>query len=323
MPTPPTAPLGPAPVPASVSIVVVSKSEAGLPATLERLERQVAAVPPGRLDEAEIVVVDASPSGTEAVEAAHPGVRFVLFRAPAGVRVSIPHQRNRGVEAARGSIVAFTDCGCDPEDGWLEALLGPILDQGERMTAGKTGATGRRDPYGQLRARLAGETYLREAPTINLAFERGVAEEVGGFDESFEYGSDIDFTWRAVSRGIRIRYVPEAVVRHDWGSRRRQLERSFAYGKARARLYRKHVLGHGPQSIRKDRLDEADAVPLLYPLYLLGLPLALRHRSYLLLLLLPLWRSRRDRPVAAVVDHLVLGAGVLAGAAGLAVDRRR
>ena len=34
-----------------------------------------------------------------------------------------------------------------------------------------------------------------------------------------------------------------------------------------------------------------DPMLLAYPLYLLGLPLALRFRSYLLLLAVPLWRS--------------------------------
>lgn len=297
----------------SVSIVVISKDEPALALTLDLLAEQLADVVPRVVERAEIVVVDGSSGRLDAIRVARPAVRWIDFTRPEGVRVSIPHQRNRGVRESTGDVVVFTDSGCVPEAGWLAALIGPILSGEERMTCGKTGATGALDPHRQGRAALEGRRYLDECPTINLAFERGVVAQVGEFDESFEYGSDLDFTWRAVHRGIRIRYVPEAVVRHDWGSRRRQVKRSFVYGKARARLYRKHVLGRGDQSVAKRRFTPDDAVPVLYPAYLLGLPVALRHRAYLGLLVVPLWRNRHDHPVRTLMDHMVLAAGVLAG----------
>jgi hypothetical protein len=53
-------------------------------------------------------------------------------------------------------------------------------------------------------------------------------------------------------------------------------------------------------------------VPLVYPLFILGLPLAWKWRAYPALLLVPLWRARREaQPWLVVVDHLALGAGVL------------
>jgi len=140
-----------------------------------------------------------------------------------------------------------------------------------------------------------------------------VFDEVGPFDETFEYGSDTDFSWRAVHAGIGIRYVPDALVLHDWGTRKRQLKRSYAYGKARARLLHKHVLSRGEQSAGRQVFSGQEVVTVAYPLFLIGLPIALRFRSYLLLLLLPLWRNRRSGPLQSVVDHLALGAGVLAG----------
>ena len=60
--------------------------------------------------------------------------------------------------------------------------------------------------------------YLRECPTGNIAFHREAFDAIGGFDESFAFGSDIDFSWRLVDAGYRIRTVPDAVVRHDWGT---------------------------------------------------------------------------------------------------------
>lgn len=297
----------------TVSVVIISKDEPALGETLDLVAEQVASLVPGRASEAETVVVDASSGRLGQLREAHPEVRWIDFEPPVGVKVSIPHQRNVGVHAAKGDIIVFTDSGCRPQPGWLEALLRPLTEEHESMTCGKTGATGRLDPYSTGRADAEGRRYLDECPTINLAFRRDVVNLLGDFDESFEYGSDIDFTWRARHEGVAIRYVPEAEVLHDWGDRRRQVRRSFVYGRARARLYWKHLIGKGPQSIRKRRLGSQDAVPLLYAAYLLGLPLAVRYRSYLLLLAVPLWRGRRSRPVEALFDHLLIGAGVLAG----------
>ena len=51
--------------------------------------------------------------------------------------------------------------------------------------------------------------YLNECPTINLAFRREAFDAVGGFDEAFAYGSDVDFSWRLIDAGYRIRSVPD------------------------------------------------------------------------------------------------------------------
>jgi GT2 family glycosyltransferase len=152
-------------------------------------------------------------------------------------------------------------------------------------------------------------TYLGECPTLNFAFTRAVYDEVGGFDESFEYGSDVDFTWRLNDSGYKVRHVPDASIQHDYGAPRRQRRRSYIYGKARARLYLKH------RSRRGDILRH-DPMAVAYPLFLLGLPLTLICPLYPLLLLIPAWRNRSDGVIKVLVDHLWFGAGVLAELAG-------
>ena len=147
--------------------------------------------------------------------------------------------------------------------------------------------------------------YLTECSTINLAFRREVFDAIGGFDEGFAYGSDVDFSWRLTDAGYRIRSVPDAVVRHDWGRWRRQLRRSYVYGKARVRLYRKH-------RARLRHVLRNDPMVVAYPVFLLGLPLTLIFPFYPALLLIPAWRNRSDGAVRVIVDHLVYGAGVLA-----------
>lgn len=298
----------------TASIVIVSKDEPAIAATLARLDEEVALTVPDVLAGVEVVVVDASSGRLADIQDAFPKVHWIDFEPPAGARITIAHQRNVGARAATGGIIVFTDCGCVPERAWLRRLVEPIASGEERMTCGRVGATGTVDLFARVQLDRQGREYLKECPTINVAFGRDVLNDVGDFDESFEYGSDIDFSWRAVHRGVRIKYLRDAVVLHDWGSRRRQVRRSFAYGKGRARLYAKHVFGSGAESSRKRRFDEHDAVPVVYSLFLLGLPVAVRFRAYLLLLLIPLWRSRSQRPVYTLVDHLVLAAGVLVGA---------
>jgi GT2 family glycosyltransferase len=285
-----------------VSIVVISKDEPALGETLD------AFVPLLEEELDEVVVVDASSGRLDFVRDRHPWVTWVPFVAGPGAGVTIPEQRNLGVAAATGDVIVFTDCGCVPEPGWLPRLLAPILDGSETVTSGRTGSRGRSiydgTPDGAPLDDIAPPEHVEECPTINMAFRRDAFEGIGGFDEAFEYGSDIDFSWRLTRAGTRIRYVPDAVVVHDWGDSRRQHRRALAYGKARARLYRKHpdrVIG----MLRKDPIVAA------YPLFLLGLPLTLRWRAYPLLLAVPLWRNRGKQPVRVVVDHLWFGVGVL------------
>ncbi|MQY02893.1 glycosyltransferase [Actinomadura macrotermitis] len=299
-----------------ISIVVISKDEPELAATLTGAAASAAATG----EPYELVVVDASDGRLDRIAAAHPAVRWLRFDRPAGVRVSIPHQRNAGVRAARGDVIVFTDAGCRPLDGWLRELLEPLRKDGERIVAGvAVGPAGHDGLYDQGALRAA--AYLDECPTINLAFRREVFDAVGGFDESFEYGSDVDFAWRVIAAGHRIRSAPKAVVTHDWGDRRRQARRSYAYGKARARLYLKH-------RDRLPRLPRTEPMVVAYPLYLLGLPVALAATAvawpwsaaafpaYLALLAVPAWRNRRNGALRVIVDHLVYGAGVLAEVAG-------
>jgi GT2 family glycosyltransferase len=287
-----------------ISIVVISKDEPALAETLD------AFVPllDGLLDE--VVVVDASAGRLDRIRDHHEWVKWVPFTPRPGAGVTIPEQRNLGVAEAIGDVIVFTDCGCVPDPGWLPRLLAPILDGREQVTCGRTGSRGR-SVYDGIPGSVAGAgqegappEHVEECPTINMAFRREVFDRVGGFDESFEYGSDIDFSWRLTEIGAPIRYVPDAVVVHDWGDHRRQTHRAVAYGRARAHLYRKHP----------DRLVgmlRTDPIVAAYPLFILGLPLTVRWRAYPLLLAVPLWRNRGKQPVRVVVDHLWFGVGVL------------
>jgi GT2 family glycosyltransferase len=285
-----------------ISIVIISKDEPSLDDTVASVICQAKDLE----DPSEIIIVDASDGRLDHIRIRHEGqVRWIQFERPPGVRVSIPHQRNAGVHAACGEIIVFTDSGCLPDAGWLASLITPVMAS-EKVTAGLTLATAQGTRLYDHGARQAVQSpYQRECPTINLAFRRAVFDAVGGFDEGFAYGSDTDFSWRLTDAGYRIRSVPDAVIRHDWGDWRRQMRRSYVYGKARMRLYRKH-----PSRLRHVLRD--DPMVVVYPAFLLGLPLTIIFPFYPALLLIPVWRNRSDGVVRVLVDHLIYGAGVLA-----------
>jgi GT2 family glycosyltransferase len=278
-----------------ISVIVISKDEPFIGDTLSDLAAQ-------EVDESfEVLVVDASSGRLEVIRHRFPDVTWLDYRGSGNVTIAA--QRNLGMRAAKGEVVTFTDAGCRLPESWLATLTAPIRTGVEQATAGETWGAGPWSSLYQPATRPTG-SYLKEAPTINLALSRRVIDEVGQFDERFTYGSDIDYTWRVVAAGFRLLLVPEARIVSDWGNRRRQIKRSFSYGQARVHLHRKH-------GTPLRQLVREDPVVVVYPAFLLGLPLVLLSPAYLLLLAVPAWRARRRRPAVVVLDHVVFGAGAL------------
>ena len=85
------------------------------------------------------------------------------------------------------------------------------------------------------------------------------------FDEKFNYGSDMDFTWRTIGLGYKIRYNEDAIIYHDWRNLQQEIKRGFRYGEGRTRLYKKH-----PH--RWKNLFGYDITILIYPLYIIFPP---------------------------------------------------
>lgn len=281
------------------SLVIVNKNERLLNETLQALKPFV-----GHILH-EVLVVDASKGALDDIRQSHEWARWIDYVQPPGIDITIAHQRNVGVRSAEGDVIVFTDSGCLPDDGWLERLLEPIFEEGEFVTCGPAMSIGKSVYTGVHRWVNEESVYVPMAATINLAFRREAFDVVGGFDESFGAAEDIDFTWRLTDYGYRLRWVPDAIVRHDWGTPKRQLRRAFFYGKGTCRLLRKH----------HDRIGEAvasNSAPIMYALFLIGLPLTLKWRWYPLLLLWPIWRHRGEElRWLVLLDHLTMGAGVL------------
>jgi len=160
--------------------------------------------------------------------------------------------RNRGIEAAKGEILAFTDADCVVEPTWLKRLL---ANHEELHWGGFSGST-RAYPSSNLIARYCahakvldlsrqhealfqpdgmGERLCSRIPvldyrphiplptglinphTANVAYRRGVFEKIGYFDQKMlPTGGDFDLAWRLQTQtDWQIAIVPDAVVYHQ------------------------------------------------------------------------------------------------------------
>jgi GT2 family glycosyltransferase len=139
--------------------------------------------------------------------------------------------RNRGVEAATGEIIFFLGDDTEPEPGWFDhhleehrlfgcstpvAVLGytsfpPDFDSPFLRFINEYGAQ-----FGYLLIEDPCEVPFNFFYTSNISIPRDELVKLGGFREDFPAAAweDIEFAYRAVGQGLKIRYQPRARTVH-------------------------------------------------------------------------------------------------------------
>lgn len=156
-----------------------------------------------------IVVDDASGEGTGTMLAEDfPEVTYLRLDEQGGPAAA----RNRGVRAARGDLVAFTDDDCVAPPGWLEghaayyddprvgAVGGPQIPPAPNFYD-KVDIIRYADLYYDRVRRIERLTGWEGLATSNMSVRRTVFDQVGYFDEALLTGADPEFTRRAVRDG--------------------------------------------------------------------------------------------------------------------------
>jgi GT2 family glycosyltransferase len=247
-----------------ISIVVCTLNGAN------RIEKCLAAVRRQSLGDClQLIVVDDGSTDNSAEVATAYGAEVIRHAANRGPAAA----RNTGIAAARAPIIATLDDDCEPEPEWAERLLGGFVDGvvgvgGAAVPVSNGGYFGgyleRNNPLAPLEIDLASSTHVayrfaryllrnaRTTPsggravhafaTANAAFQVAVLGQVGGFDERFRSGEDLELCLRIGDEHAlgALRFEPSAVVHHHFDTDPGVLLRRYrAYGMGGAQLYYK------------------------------------------------------------------------------------
>ena len=176
-------------------------------------------------------------------------VRYIPVSATQGPAAA----RNRGWQAARGEIIAFTDDDTIPDARWLTCGIA-------EFTRGVVGAWGRIQvpipPHPTDYQRDIAGLESAECATANCFYLKDALARVGGFDERFEtaWREDADLFFRMRELGHVI-HVPQAMVVHpvrsahfgvSIGQQRKAMFNALLYKKHRE-LYRERIQAHAPR----------------------------------------------------------------------------
>ena len=131
---------------------------------------------------------------------------------------NIPVCRNAGMRESRGDWIAFVDGDCILDPDWLSHAA-RLLTRHNELVLGWPASPPSPGTWVQQAWHMhwmnknpaletdEGEQVLKREgfrliTTRNMIFHRGVADRIGGFDESLSTGEDTDFVFRATMAGI-------------------------------------------------------------------------------------------------------------------------
>lgn len=219
-----------------VSVIIpmhnCAESLGGLFAALEAQEMD-----PDRFD---VLLVD-NGSDDETLERSRTWVRRTTLSAQVlseNSKIGSYAARNRGIRAAAGEILAFTDADCIPDPQWLSRGCAALSRVGQQTVIG-----GRVDLFltGDRQAESANAVEFYELifafqreisiftrpafQTANLVVSRAAIDAVGLFDDDLLSGGDFEWCWRAENRGFQMVAEDKCVVRHPARSSLRALIR--------------------------------------------------------------------------------------------------
>jgi cellulose synthase/poly-beta-1,6-N-acetylglucosamine synthase-like glycosyltransferase len=285
-----------------ISVIIPVKNDR----KIENILNEMVNIP--KPEKTEILVVDASEGNLDDIKKKFPKARWIYFNNNTNKIYTFTEQINLGLHKAKGEIIVFIDADCIPKKDWLVELTKPIRNGSENYVTGRVISS----KGNSFHDATWGEPikYRSDTGSANTAFKKKILFDIGYYDENFEAGSDIDFSWRAIEAGYKILYNPQSIIFDDWGNWKQEIKRAIRYGEGRVLLYKKHP--NRWKNLFGYHLDT-----ILFPLFILLLPFTLIIPYYPLLLLIPLLRNIillrniKKEPFKKLLFDLIHGVGIL------------
>lgn len=144
--------------------------------------------------------------------------------------------RNTGIHAASGSVLAFTDADCIPEEQWLERGVKALLESEAPAFVGGRINVFARTPNHPNRWERFDQFFGFDQKkygssgffvTANVFYERQTVESLGGFSEARLSGGDAEMGLRATAAGYHAIYEHGAIVYHPARNTRRAIRTKY------------------------------------------------------------------------------------------------
>lgn len=155
--------------------------------------------------------------------------------------------RNRGIQAAKGDILVFTDADCRPEPDWLSRMVPPFATESVGLVVGEIEALpgdNWLEQYAEQRDILSqkytiAHSFYPYGQTANLAVRRAALEQSGLFRPYLTTGGDADLCWRIQMAGDwQLHFAEDAIVRHRHRSTLKALRSQWQrYGRSNRYLH--------------------------------------------------------------------------------------
>ena len=128
--------------------------------------------------------------------------------------------RNKGIDASRGEILAFTDADCIPVREWIESGVAALSEGGGdcliggdiQLSAPESGSAAELYQYVSGFPQRANVNERNFAATANVFSYRVHFDRVGLFNTQLLSGGDLEWCLRAAAQGIKLLFSEQAIV---------------------------------------------------------------------------------------------------------------